>query len=112
LTSSRCSLFTADAPQLVELLGDIQSKAEELRQKIAPLVATVKEGGLPTSSGVSFLEVKYQLLLSYVSHILCYLLLKLEGKSVATHPVMDQLHHIRCVNVGCSAHLRAVPVWA
>jgi hypothetical protein len=64
---------------------------------LPPQAETLKEGGLPTSAGVSFLEVKYQLLLSYVSHIMLYVMLKLEGKPVSRHPVMDRLHHIRCV---------------
>ena len=75
----------------------MQAKAAELRAKAEPLLASVTAGDLPTSSGVTFLEVKYQLLMSYIAHILMYLVLKAEGKSVKDHPVMDRLHHIRCV---------------
>jgi U3 small nucleolar RNA-associated protein 3 len=85
----------AESPELAGLLQELKAKAEELREKALPVLATVRAGQLPTSTGVSFLEVKYQLLLSYINHILFYLLLKAEGKSVKDHPVMEQLHHIR-----------------
>jgi hypothetical protein len=90
------------------LLEELKAKAEELREKALPVLASVRAGDLPTSTGVSFLEVKYQLLLSYIGHILFYLLLKAEGKSVKDHPVMDQLHHIR-YELLCSTRKAVVP---
>lgn len=44
---------------------------------------------------VRYLEVKQQLLYSYCTNIVFYLLLKVEGKSVKDHPVMKQLLEIR-----------------
>lgn len=39
----------------------------------------VKKGELPTSKGISYLELKFHLMLSYCTHICFYLLLKSEG---------------------------------
>ncbi len=89
------ALTLPESPELAGLLEELQAKAAELKEKAIPVLTSVRAGELPTSTGVSFLEVKYQLLLSYISHILFYLLLKAEGKSVKDHPVMDELHHIR-----------------
>ena len=52
---------------------------------------------MPTSSGMQYLEMKQQLLLTYITHVSFYLLLKAEGRSVRDHPVIDSLVHIRTV---------------
>jgi len=44
---------------------------------------------------VQYLEVKQQLLLSYCTNVLFYLMLKAQGKSVHNHPVMRQLLELR-----------------
>lgn len=89
------SWLCAEAPELLKLLGEMKEKIEELRGRVIPVLQRVKAGELPTDNGVSFLEVKHRVLLSYVTNIVFYLLLKAEGKSVKDHPVLDQLHHIR-----------------
>jgi len=50
-----------------------------------------------TKEGVSYLEVKHQLLLSYCTYISFYLLLKASGKPIKSHPVVDQLVRIRTI---------------
>lgn len=44
---------------------------------------------------MSFLEMKYNLMLSYCSLISFYILLKLEGKDVSGHPVVERLLHLK-----------------
>lgn len=44
---------------------------------------------------MSYLEMKYNLMLSYCSFLTYYLLLKLEGAEVANHPVIGKLVHIK-----------------
>ena len=55
----------------------------------------VREGGLATAEGVSYLEAKHLLLLHYCLHLLFYLLLKAEGRPVTNHPVIARLVEIR-----------------
>ena len=55
----------------------------------------VREGGLATAEGLSYLEVKHLLLLHYCLHLLFYLLLRAEGRPVADHPVIARLVEIR-----------------
>ena len=57
--------------------------------------AQVRAGQLATAEGVSYLEAKNLLLLSYCTHIVFYLLLKAEGRPVRTHPVIGRLLQIR-----------------
>ena len=44
---------------------------------------------------MSYLEMKYNLLMSYCTFLSFYLLLKVEGKAVEDHPVIGRLTHIK-----------------
>ena len=46
-------------------------------------------------NGMTYLEMKYNLLLSYCTFLSFYLLLKLEGKDITDHPVIFKLAHIK-----------------
>ena len=48
-----------------------------------------------TAAGMSYLEMKYNLLMSYCTFLTFYLLLKVEGKPVENHPVVYKLTHIK-----------------
>jgi hypothetical protein len=57
----------------------------------------VKKGEYPVNKGISYLQVKLQLLLNYSMNISFYLALKAEGKSVKDHPVIDHLVKLRTI---------------
>ncbi len=63
--------------------------------ELGSALAQVRAGQLATAEGVSYLEAKNLLLLSYCTHIVFYLLLKAEGRPVRTHPVIGRLLQIR-----------------
>jgi len=84
-----------DASELEALVSQLRSSLNEVRNRLAPILAEVREGGLATEEGVSYLEAKHMLLLSYVGAIVFYLLLKAEGKPVAGHPVVTRLVELR-----------------
>jgi len=44
---------------------------------------------------MSYLEMKYNLMMSYCTFLAFYLLLKVEGKNVDGHPVVYRLTHIK-----------------
>lgn len=46
---------------------------------------------------MTYLEMKYNLLLSYCTYLSFYLLLKVEGKSIEDHPVIYRLAHIKTI---------------
>ncbi len=87
----------SDGAELLRVLNDLKSQMTELKKFVTPVLTKMQSHKLPTSKGMSFLEVKAQLLLSYCTHAVFYLLLKAEGKSVAAHPVIDQMVAIRVV---------------
>lgn len=55
----------------------------------------MKAGELATAEGLSYLEAKHLLLLSYCIHIVFYVLLKAEGAPVRSHPVIGRLLQLR-----------------
>jgi U3 small nucleolar RNA-associated protein 3 len=87
----------ADSPELLSLLDEYTARMKELRKEVQPLLerARNQDPSLQTSEGISFLQLRFQLLLSYCIHIAFYLLLKAEGKDVKDHPVVKRLVHIR-----------------
>jgi len=70
---------------------------KEINEQIKPVLQKVQDLQLPTTRGVSALQVKLHLLLCYVTNLAFYLLLKAEGRDVKDHPVLDQILRARCV---------------
>ncbi|KAJ8326584.1 hypothetical protein BDEG_24861 [Batrachochytrium dendrobatidis JEL423] len=75
----------------------IQAKISEVRSRIAPLIENVKNGKTQTTHGVSLLEVRVHSLLSYITNLSYLSLLKLNGRSIQNHPVVDRLIELRTV---------------
>ena len=50
---------------------------------------------MSTKEGISYLETKHLLMLTYCTNIVFYLLLKAEGAEVKDHPVLDRLVQLR-----------------
>ncbi|GAM19762.1 hypothetical protein SAMD00019534_029370 [Acytostelium subglobosum LB1] len=86
-----------ESPLLFELLDDYKEKISEIKYTLMPLLDRIKKEQLPTTKGVSFLETKYHLLLSYCLNITYFLMLKASGASIKDHPVIDQLVKIRVI---------------
>uniref|UniRef100_A0A7S4P3F0 Neuroguidin n=2 Tax=Guillardia theta TaxID=55529 RepID=A0A7S4P3F0_GUITH len=91
----REEVLTAEAPDLIAMLRDFKSQIAEVRTQLSADTERVKEGALPTSNGVSYLELKLQLLLSYCTNLSFYLFLKLNGMSIMNHPVIKKLIELR-----------------
>merc|ERR1711939_612414 len=68
------------------------------REKIMPLLDMLRKDRHATDEGVTYLEVKQQLLLSYCINAIYFMLLKADGSiSVKNHPVMKQLFQLRTI---------------
>eukprot|EP00793_Prasinoderma_coloniale_P001611 PRCOL_00003416-RA len=78
-----------------EAAEELRTCLEEVRSKAEPLLAAVRAGEYATAEGLSYLEAKHMLLLSYCSNIAFYVLLRAEGKSVRRHPVVERLVKLR-----------------
>ena len=86
-------MLKKEAPELLPLLQDFQSKLEDL----SPLLPLLKPGVLSQlpASGGSYCETRLGLLLNQLANLSFYLMLKAEGGDVRSHPVVSQLVWLR-----------------
>jgi len=85
----------SDAPELVALTNELTKTLGAIEESVEPLVKAARDGAFATADGISYLDTKYLLMLSYCSSIVFYLLLKAEGRPVKDHPVIERLVEIR-----------------
>eukprot|EP00347_Sterkiella_histriomuscorum_P015215 403357875 len=91
-------IIEKDSPELNRILGEFIQNVDNLNNKLKPMMQKVfdKNSGLETKHGMTYLEMKYNLLSSYCQFLSFYLLLKLEGnQDIESHPVVDRLLHIK-----------------
>ncbi|KAJ0244834.1 hypothetical protein HA466_0183660 [Hirschfeldia incana] len=84
-----------EAPQLASVLREMKEGLDVVRSKVEALTAKVKADSYPTADGMSYLEAKHLLLLSYCQCLVYYLLRKAKGFSIDGHPVVRSLVEIR-----------------
>lgn len=84
-----------DMGEFLALLKDFKERLHLLRSQLQPLLQRAKENKLPTSSGLSFLQLKYHLMLGYCSSVVFYLMLKGRGSRVQGHPVIRKMLRYR-----------------
>eukprot|EP00400_MALV-I_sp_L67-5_P000947 gene947-501_t len=76
-------------------MEEIAKKLEEMRPALADLLEEVENNPRGKDFGISFLDVKTQLQLSYLASLCYYLLLKVSNEQVKDHPVLSDLFFIR-----------------
>ncbi|KAL1929516.1 hypothetical protein VTP01DRAFT_1654 [Rhizomucor pusillus] len=82
---------------LQKLIVELKDKIGLLKMQLKPIVQKYHNGEIQTSKGVSFLEVKYQVMLQYVTQLAFYVHMKLSGKKLEGHPVVESLVELRVV---------------
>ena len=90
------AMLAQDSPELQGLLTELKDTLETASQKLQPLLKKAKAGEVESNAaGISYLEMKYNLMMSYCTFLSFYVLLKLDGKDVTNHPVLFKLAHMR-----------------
>ncbi|XP_062061403.1 neuroguidin [Lepus europaeus] len=90
-------VLEADLPAAVTLLKSLQEQVMAVTAQVQALTKKVKAGAYPTEKGLSFLEVKDQLLLMYLMDLSHLLLDKASGGSLQGHAAVLRLVEIRTV---------------
>ncbi|XP_066484758.1 neuroguidin [Tiliqua scincoides] len=87
----------ADLPAALNLLKSLQEQVVAVTHHVQSLAEKVRAGAYPTEKGLSFLEVKDQLLLHYLQDLSHLVLEKTLGHPVADHPALMRLVETRTV---------------
>ncbi|XP_072936762.1 neuroguidin [Epargyreus clarus] len=86
-----------DLPQALNLLKEMNSNVQQVSQLVDNMLVRVKSGEITTDKGLSFLEMKYQMLLSYLINLTYIVLRKCSGERIESDPSIDRLVEIRTV---------------
>lgn len=86
-----------DLPQAFRLLGEMNANVVQVNELVDNMLVRVKNGEISTDKGLSFLEMKYHMLLSYLINLTYIVLRKCSGERIEGDPSIDRLIEIRTV---------------
>lgn len=95
LEESEEAIKEEEMADFLELLKDFKERLNLIRTQLVPLMQRAREGSLPSSSGLSFLQLKYHLMLGYCTSVVYYLMLKGRGGRIEGHPVIKRMIRFR-----------------
>ncbi|KAF9090507.1 hypothetical protein BGX23_005942 [Mortierella sp. AD031] len=78
-------------------LQELATMLKEIETKLKPTVAKLDSKEIDTSKGLSFLEVKYHILLEYITNLAFVMYRKLDGQSIQDHPAVTALIEQRTI---------------
>ncbi|CAG2055022.1 unnamed protein product, partial [Timema podura] len=90
-------IIPRDIPRAFQLLKEMNESVQQVTQLVDNMLARVKRGEVSTDNGLSFLEVKYHMLLSYLINLTYVVLRKCSGEKIEDDPAIDRLVEIRTV---------------
>lgn len=94
--SERRRLAIKESPELEALLAQYREGAISLGDEARDLLEAVRKCPPPGGKGgMTFVETKVQLLLSYLSYLSYYFMLKSRGASVRKHPVIGKIAWVK-----------------
>nr|AMY50366.1 eukaryotic initiation factor 4E-binding protein [Acipenser schrenckii] len=90
-------LVEKDLPVAVTLLNSLTEQVALVTRHVQGLIKRVRNGMYQTAKGLSFLELRYQLLLLYLQDLTHLLLKKVEGRSLRGDSGIERLLELRTV---------------
>ncbi|XP_023253807.1 neuroguidin [Seriola lalandi dorsalis] len=90
-------LIESDLPKAVELLNNLTEQVASVTIHVRELLTKVKDGTFKTSQGLSFLDLRYHLLLFYLQDLTNLISIKSEGGSIKDSEALNRVVTIRTV---------------
>ncbi|KAF9953834.1 hypothetical protein BGZ70_000105 [Mortierella alpina] len=78
----------ADQAAFPKHLKELSTMLKEIETKLKPTISKLESKEIDTSKGLSFLEVKYHILLEYITNLSFVMYRKLNGQSIQDHPAV------------------------
>jgi U3 small nucleolar ribonucleoprotein protein LCP5 len=82
---------TEELQKFTGFIEELGKTAIDLKSQILTFKKRIEDGEWTTSQGISLLEVKYHILLEYITSLVGIIRLKLNGLSIENHPLIDNL---------------------
>ncbi|KAM6976869.1 neuroguidin [Aplochiton taeniatus] len=90
-------LIEDDVPKAVQLLNSLTEQVTSVTGHVRDLLKKVQNGDFKTSKGLSFLDLRYQLLLFYLQDVTHLITIKSEGGSLKDNEAIQRLVTLRTV---------------
>ncbi|XP_028288568.1 neuroguidin [Parambassis ranga] len=90
-------LIESDLPKAVQLLNTLTEQVASVTSHVRELLTKVKDGVFKTSKGLSFLDLRYQLLLFYLQDLTHLISIKTEGGKIKDSDAINRVVTIRTV---------------
>ncbi|XP_037550179.1 neuroguidin [Nematolebias whitei] len=90
-------LIDRDLPKAVQLLNDLTEQVTSVTSHVRELLTKVKDGAFNTSKGLSFLDLRYHLLLFYLQDLTHLIGIKAEGGQIKASAALNRVVTIRTV---------------
>ncbi|KAF7213666.1 neuroguidin [Nothobranchius furzeri] len=90
-------LIQRDLPKAVELLNNLTEQVVSVTSHVRDLLTKVKDGAFKTSKGLSFLDLRYHLLLFYLQDLTHLMYIKMQGGKIKDSDALSRVVTIRTV---------------
>ncbi|KAG0202544.1 hypothetical protein BGX28_004991 [Mortierella sp. GBA30] len=96
-TDAVSEALRADQLAFPKHLKELSAMLKEIEAKLKPTISKLDSKEIDTSKGLSFLEVKYHILLEYITNLSFVMYRKLNGQSIQDHPAVLSLVEQRTI---------------
>ncbi|XP_028290633.1 neuroguidin [Gouania willdenowi] len=90
-------LIDSDLPKALQLLNNLTEQVVSVTSHVHDLLNKVKDGAFDTSKGLSFLDLRYHLLLFYLQDLTHLIYLKTEGQKIKDSDALKRIVTVRTV---------------
>ncbi|CAG12701.1 unnamed protein product [Tetraodon nigroviridis] len=90
-------LIEKDLPKCVQLLNALTEQVAAVTAHVRELLRQVKDGAFQTSKGLSFLDLRYHLLLFYLQDLTHLISIKAEGQKIKDSDALNRIVTVRTV---------------
>ncbi|KFM80221.1 Neuroguidin-A, partial [Stegodyphus mimosarum] len=90
-------ISSEDVEETIQLIKEVPQLAGNVSDTVQNVLKRMKNNELETHKGISFLDLKNQIMLSYVTNLTFIVMKKLQGKKIEDDPVVERLIELRIV---------------
>ncbi|XP_072306621.1 neuroguidin isoform X1 [Eucyclogobius newberryi] len=90
-------LVESDLPKAVQLLNNLTEQVVSVTSHVRDLLNQLKDGAFKTSNGLSFLDLRYHLLLFYLQDLTHLVSIKTEGGQIKESEALQRIVTVRTI---------------